>query len=97
MLYLLSFGLMVVVMVVGTVVQALRDEHVVVLHWPRLGYFFFEHVGDGRYTGIGWRHLPPALVRFTVLSTRESLRSLPHRVRPQTSAHRLTSAPGAKA
>ena len=64
MLYTISFGLFLFVL---ASVQAVRDEHIVVLHWP-VGTFLMERGADGRYALFSPARLPLVILRYTRLA-----------------------------
>ncbi|HET7321390.1 MAG TPA: hypothetical protein VFI96_02770 [Longimicrobiaceae bacterium] len=96
MLYLLWFVALAAAFAALAMSRALHAEYLVVLHWPRYGFFFFERTADGRHTGIGWQTLPGALSRFVVASSTELVRSVPRRTRAWIEAH-VPFASGVKA
>ena len=64
MLYTVSFVLFLFAL---ATVQAVRDEHVVVLRWP-VGTFFMERGPDGRYALFSPVRLPFVVVRYSRLA-----------------------------
>jgi hypothetical protein len=96
MLYLFSFVALAAAFGALAMSRAVHAEYLVVLHWPRYGFFFFERTADGRHTGIGWQALPGALWRFVVASAAELAHSVPRRARAWMEAH-VPFASGVKA
>jgi hypothetical protein len=64
MLYTVSFVLFLFVL---ATVQAVRDEHLVVLRWP-VGTFFMERGADGRYALFSPVRLPLVVMRYSRLA-----------------------------
>ena len=85
MLYTISF---VVFLFVLATVQAVRDEHLVVLRWP-VGTFFMERGADGRYALFSPTRLPFVVVRYVRLSLVAGAYSLAGRVRGRVSHARV--------
>ena len=85
MLYTISFVLFL--FVVATV-QAVRDEHLVVLRWP-VGTFFMERGADGRYALFSPVRLPLVIVRYAWLALVAGVYSLAGRVRGRAAHARV--------
>jgi hypothetical protein len=69
-------------------VQAVRDQHLVVLRWP-VGYFFMERGADGRYTLFSPVRLPLVVVRYARLALTAAVHSLSRRVRTRVAHTRV--------
>ena len=85
MLYTLSF---VVFLFVLATVQAVRDQYLVVLHWP-VGTFYMERGRDGRYALFSPVRLPLVVLRYSRLALVAGIYSLSRRVRTRVSHTRV--------
>jgi hypothetical protein len=81
MLYLILSAFLLVGLVVA---QAIRDQYLVVLHWP-VGYFFMERGTDGRYTLFAPSRFPLVLGRYLRVTAVASVQSVARRVRSRVS------------
>jgi hypothetical protein len=81
MLYLVLSAFLLVALVI---VQAMRDQYLVVLHWP-VGYFFMERGADGRYSLFAPSRFPLVLARYVRVTTLSVAQSLMRRVRSRVS------------
>ena len=85
MIYTVSF---VVFLFVVATVQAMRDQHLVVMRWP-VGYFFMERGEDGRYVLFSPLRLPLVVARYSRLAVASGIYSLSHRLRTRVSHTRV--------
>ena len=85
MIYTVSF---VVFLFALATVQAMRDQHLVVMRWP-VGYFFMERGEDGRYVLFSPVRLPLVVVRYSRLAISSGIYSLSRRLRTRVSHTRV--------
>lgn len=85
MIYTVSFAVFLFVL---ATVQAVRDEHLVVMRWP-VGYFFMERGEDGRYVLFAPLRLPLVVARYARLSVAAGVHSLFGRLRTRPSQTRV--------
>jgi hypothetical protein len=86
------YGAVCFVLLFGyTAVRAVRDEHVVVLRWPRKT-FFLERSAGGQYRIFPPILFPRAVARYAVLSVLGAIAAAFRRVRGWTT-HKPVAAP----
>ena len=85
MIYTVSFVLFLFVL---ATLQAVRDEHLVVMRWP-VGYFFMERGEDGRYVLFSPVRLPLVVARYSRLALTAGAYSLSRRLRTRVSHTRV--------
>ena len=85
MLYTLS---VVVFLFVLATVQAVRDQHIVVLRWP-VGTFYMQLGSDGRYALFSPVRLPLVVLRYSRLALVAAIYSLSRRVRTRVAHTRV--------
>jgi hypothetical protein len=78
----------VLILLAAAVAAAFRAEHLVLLHWDRVGSFLLEHVGGGRYEKIAFSAAPLAVARFVARRTAVGWAATRRRARTWAQAHR---------
>jgi hypothetical protein len=76
MIYLLALSGSVAVLVAAVVwstVLAVRDEHLLVLHWRDAGVMFLERAAEGRYQTCEPFQVPGAILRYGGMRLRVAL------------------------